>query len=139
QIMLENEPRPRRLEELTPVVRARESELLPRMSIYAKRGSGWSRTMLVHIDSSGMALVKNPDQVFRDSFFNEKIALDLVRLPLLARDRRRPTRFAMFKESVVSDPVHSLFSIMMKILQFFMIAFVLGPIAYLILVRIFRH
>ena len=103
-ITLENEKATFHLEDLIPVVRAQERELLSRSVVYAMQHVGWFQTTLVRIDGRGAAIVKHHDQAFKGDFFNQSVEQNLLRLPLRQKDRRRPARLAMLKDQFLDNP-----------------------------------
>jgi len=129
-IAIETETAVFHLEDVIPVVRGEEHELLPRTVVYAMLHVGWFQTTLVRIDAAGAAIVKHQSQAFQSDFFNQKIEQGMLRLPLRLKDRRRPTRTALLKDRFVADPLGFLFSSGIKIFIAIFAALFLVPLLY---------
>ena len=81
--------RPRRFDELLAVVRPPAPPAAGEQ-VFFKSVIGWQRSWIVDADAQQVT-VQNPSPGFDDSFFDAKIALSEVRIPLLERQRsRRP-------------------------------------------------
>lgn len=78
-----------RLEDLVVLARPAAGEVKARTLVWVSGKHGWYETFAADVDRAGNVRVHSQMQAFQDSFFDERVDADKVRVPFREADRKR--------------------------------------------------